>query len=117
MNAEDITSLHRSRQAYVYVRQSTQHQVIHHQESQKRQRNLVERAVELGWPRERVVLVDEDLGQSAATSQDRLGFQKMVTQAALGQVGIILALEVSRLSRGNRDWFHLLDICAVTSTL
>ena len=117
MNAEDITALHRSRQAYVYVRQSTQHQVIHHQESQKRQRNLVERAVELGWPRERVVLVDEDLGQSAATSQDRLGFQKMVTQAALGQVGIILALEVSRLSRGNRDWFHLLDICAVTSTL
>jgi len=117
MNPEQITSHHRSRQAYVYVRQSSQHQVIHHQESQRRQRNLVQRALELGWPGEGVIVVDEDLGRSAASSQERAGFQKMVAQAALGKVGIILALEVSRLSRGSGDWYHLLDICAVTSTL
>jgi len=117
MTPEQITANHRSRLAYVYIRQSCQHQVIHHQESQLRQRGLVHRAHGLGWPQERIILVDEDLGQSAAQSQERSGFQKMVARAALGKVGIILALEVSRLSRGNRDWYHLLDICAVTWTL
>lgn len=117
MNPDNITASHRSRLAYVYIRQSTQHQVHYHLESQRRQRSLVERAVELGWTCDRVTAVDEDLGQSAARGQDRAGFQKMVAEAALGNVGLILALEVSRLSRGNRDWYHLLDICAVTGTL
>ncbi len=117
MTPDQITANHKSRLAYVYIRQSCQHQVLHHQESQRRQRSLVQRAHALGWPQEHIILVDEDLGQSAAQSQERSGFQKMVAQAALGKVGIILALEVSRLSRGNRDWYHLLDICAVTWTL
>jgi len=117
MNSEQITSAHTSRKAYVYVRQSSQHQVIHNRESQRRQRGLVNRARALGWSREQVVLVDEDLGQSGAHAQKRFGFQKLVAAAALGEVGIILALEVSRLSRGNQDWYHLLDICSVTRTL
>jgi DNA invertase Pin-like site-specific DNA recombinase len=117
MNPDQITSEHRSRPAYVYIRQSSQHQVVHHAESQRRQRHLVERALRLGWKLERIVEVDEDLGQSAGRSQLRSGFEKMVAQAALGQVGLIVGLEVSRLSRGNRSWYHLLDICAVTGTL
>jgi len=117
MNPEQITASHRSRLAYVYIRQSSYHQVLHHQESQRRQRGFLEQALEFGWPRERVVLVDEDLGQSAARSQARSGLEKMVAEAALGNLGIILALEISRLSRGNRDWYHLLDVCGVTGTL
>ena len=117
MNREQITAQHRSRFAYVYIRQSTAHQVAHHLESQRRQRALVERACELGWPAELVVQVDEDLGISASGSQHRLGFHDMVAQVALNKIGIILAIEVSRLSRSNRDWYHLLDICAVTCTL
>jgi DNA invertase Pin-like site-specific DNA recombinase len=117
MNREDITSSHRARTAYVYVRQSSLHQVAHHQESLRRQRQLEDRAVELGWPRDRVVVVDEDLGYSAARGGRRSGFAQMVAQAALGHVGIIFALEVSRISRGSRDWYHLLDICAITRTL
>lgn len=117
MNPSEIAVGHRSRLAFVYVRQSTQHQVFHHRESQCRQRSLQERAVDLGWNRDLIRVVDEDLAQSAARCQDRTGFQKLVAEAALGNIGIILALEVSRLSRNNRDWYHLLDICAVTRTL
>lgn len=117
MNSEQITRDHTRRQAYIYIRQSTQHQVIHNRESQRRQRQLVERACDLGWPRDQIVLIDEDLGQSGAHTQKRPGFQKLVAAAALSEVGIILALEVSRLSRGSQDWYHLLDICSVTRTL
>jgi len=117
MTPDQIQSSHKRRLAYVYIRQSSQHQVIHHQESQRRQRGLVKRACDLGWPRDQVVLVDEDQGQSGAHTQKRPGFQKLVAASALGKVGIILALEVSRLSRNNQDWYHLLDICSVTRTL
>jgi DNA invertase Pin-like site-specific DNA recombinase len=117
MNREDITSDHRARVAYVYVRQSSLAQVAHHPESQRRQRQLLHRALELGWSQDRIVVVDEDLGHTAARSGQRSGFQQMVATAALGQVGIILALEVSHISRGSRDWYHLLDICAITKTL
>lgn len=117
MNRDQITSGHRARLACVYIRQSTLRQVAEHPESQRRQRALVERALDLGWPRERVVLVDEDLGRSAARTGQRLGFHDLVAQAALGKIGILLVLEVARLSRSNRDWYHLLDICAVTATL
>lgn len=117
MNREEITAEHRSRRALVYVRQSTEQQVLSHRESQRRQRRLSERALELGWPRELVASVDEDLGESASRSSTRRGFEGLVAEAALGKVGLILALEVSRLSRGNSDWYHLLDICAVTRTL
>jgi excisionase family DNA binding protein len=117
MNPNEITSGQRSRSAYVYIRQSTQHQVLHHQESQRRQRSLQQRAADLGWSCDLIRIIDEDLAQSGARSQGRTGFQKMVAEAALGNIGIIPALEVSRVSRNNRDWYHLLDICAVTGTM
>jgi DNA invertase Pin-like site-specific DNA recombinase len=118
MNPDDITAQHRARLACVYVRQSTLHQVLHHQESQRRQRQLVERALELGWPDDRVTVVDEDLGHSASSgSQRRRGFEDLVTQTAMGNIGLILGLDVSRISRANRDWYYLLDICSVTQTL
>jgi len=117
MNADAITATQRARRAIVYIRQSTERQVLENKESQRRQRDLVERAVDLGWPREQVVQIDEDLGKSGASTQDRSGFRHMVAEAALGGVGIIIALEVSRVSRSNHDWYHLLDICAVTGTL
>ncbi len=117
MNPEQITANQRSKAAYVYIRQSSEGQVLHNKESQLRQRALVKRALELGWPSESVVEVDQDLGQSASRSNRRSGFHKMVADTATGQVGIILALEVSRLSRNNQDWYHLLDICAISGTL
>ena len=117
MNPDQVTALHRSRLAYVYIRQSSQHQVLHHQESQRRQRDLKTRATALGWPDQLVHIIDEDLGRTAARGHQRSGFAGMVAEVALGKAGIILALEASRLTRGNRDWYHLLDICAVTGTL
>lgn len=117
MNRDQITANHRSRLAMVYVRQSSYHQVIHHRESQRRQRNLAERAKELGWSDELIRVIDDDQGKSASRSGSRFGFDDMVATAALGKVGIILALEVSRLARGNRDWYKLLDVCAITNTL
>jgi DNA invertase Pin-like site-specific DNA recombinase/DNA-binding XRE family transcriptional regulator len=118
MNPNDIAAHHRSRLALIYIRQSSPHQVLHHRESQLRQRCFQQRAADLGWPTERIRVIDEDLGQSATNRhQDRTGFQNMMAEAAIGHVGIILALELSRLSRSNQDWYHLLDICAVTGTL
>ena len=117
MNPEQVTAFHRSRLAVIYIRQSTYQQVVHHQESQRRQRGLRQRATSLGWPPDKILEVDEDLGHSASRSSYRLGFHELVSQTALGKVGLILALEISRLSRANRDWYHLLDICSVTSTL
>ncbi len=117
MNRDQITAKHRSRLAIVYVRQSSYHQVIHHRESQRRQRNLAERAKELGWSEELIQVVDDDQGESASRSGSRFGFDDMVATAALGKVGIIFALEVSRLARGNRNWYKLLDVCAITDTL
>jgi DNA invertase Pin-like site-specific DNA recombinase len=117
MNADQITPGHLARLAYVYIRQSSLHQVYHHQESQRLQRRLGQRAEQLGWPSERIVAVDEDLGETASRSGQRAGFEKMVAEAALGNVGIVLTREVARLSRSNRNWYHLLDVCAVTGTL
>jgi DNA invertase Pin-like site-specific DNA recombinase len=84
MNPEQISSTHRARVAYVYIRQSSVQQVLHHQESQRRQRALVERAVQLGWARERVQLLDEDLGRSGARTQRRSGFERLLAAVALG---------------------------------
>ncbi len=117
MNRDELRDTHRSRLAYVYIRQSSMHQVQHHRESQRRQRGLLERAVEFGWPREQVTVIDEDLGHSGARSERRSGFEKLLADVAVGLVGIVLSLEVSRMSRGNRAWYHLLDICAITKTL
>ena len=117
MNLEQISAHHLSRMAYVYVRQSSRHQVTNHLESQRRQRQLVERPLALGWRQEQIAMVDDDMGRSAARGQVRNGFTEMVSETAMGKVGIILAIEVSRLSRSNHDWYHLLDICSVTHTL
>jgi DNA invertase Pin-like site-specific DNA recombinase len=112
-----ITEAHRRRRAVVYVRQSTLAQVERNVESTARQYALRERAVELGWPAESVVVVDEDLGRSGASSDGRFGFKELVAEVGLGHVGLILALETSRLARSSADWHQLLDLCALTGTL
>jgi excisionase family DNA binding protein len=117
MNREQITTEQQSRLAVIYIRQSSSYQVSHNLESGLRQRNFVERATELGWSEDRALVIDEDLGESASRTGKRSGFEKMVAMAALGEIGIILAIEVSRLARANRDWYHLLDICSITGTL
>jgi DNA invertase Pin-like site-specific DNA recombinase len=115
--SEKVTTRHLARLAYLYVRQSTVRQVFENTESTTRQYALRERAVALGWPTERIVVVDSDLGHSAASAVDRAGFQTLVAEVGLGHVGIVLGLEVSRLARNNSDWHRLLEICALTQTL
>ncbi|HEV2819860.1 MAG TPA: recombinase family protein [Solirubrobacteraceae bacterium] len=112
-----ITEQHRCRRAVVYVRQSTLGQVERNAESQARQYALRDRAIELGWPPGSVAVVDEDTGRSGATSDGRLGFKELVAEVGLGHVGLILALETSRLARSSADWHQLLDLCALTATL
>ncbi len=114
---QKVTSSHLQRDAYLYVRQSTVRQVFENTESTQRQYALRERAVALGWPIERVVVIDSDLGQSGASSTDREGFQKLVGEVGMGRAGIVLGLEVSRLARNSSDWHRLLEICALTDTL
>jgi DNA invertase Pin-like site-specific DNA recombinase len=111
-----ISATHLSRQAYLYVRQSTLRQVLENTESTKRQYALRERAVALGWKPEQVVVIDSDLGQSGADT-DRVGFQRLVAAVGIGEVGIVLGLEVSRLARSSSDWHRLLEICALADTL
>lgn len=112
-----VTADHLKRDAYLYVRQSTLRQVSEHGESTARQYALKQRAVALGWPLDRVVTIDEDLGRSAAGSQERAGFQKLVGEVGTSNVGIVLGLEVSRLARTSIEWHRLLEICALTDTL
>jgi DNA invertase Pin-like site-specific DNA recombinase len=112
-----VTADHLRRAAYLYVRQSTLRQVFENTESTQRQYALRNRAVALGWPVERIVVIDSDQGQSGASAADREGFQRLVTEVGLGRAGIVLGLEVSRLARNNADWHRLLEICALTRTL
>ena len=112
-----VSPNHLDRDAYLYVRQSTLRQVVENTESTQRQYALRERAIALGWPIERVVVIDCDQGQSGATAEDREGFQRLVAEVSLGHAGIVLGLEVSRLARNNSDWHRLLEICALTGTL
>jgi len=114
---QKVTSIHLSRNAYLYIRQSTLRQVFENTESTKRQYGLRQKAIALGWPEERIVVIDSDLGQSGASAADREGFQRLVTEVSLGRAGIVLGLEVSRLARNNTDWHRLLEICALTDTL
>src|SRR6267142_7074834 len=112
-----IKPAHLQRDAFVYVRQSTPSQVEHNRESTERQYALANRAVELGWPREQVTVVDEDLGLSGASADQRSGFARLIAAVAMRLVGIVLGLEVSRLARNNSDWYRLLDLCTMTDTL
>ena len=114
---QKVTASHLRRDAYLYVRQSTLRQVFENTESTRRQYALRERAVALGWPVERVNVIDSDLGKSGASSADREGFQKLVGEVGMGNAGIVLGLEVSRLARNSTDWHRLLEICALTDTL
>jgi len=114
---QKVTASHLRREAYLYVRQSTVRQVFENTESTRRQYALRERAVALGWPIERVHVIDTDLGKSGASSADRAGFQALVSAVGLGRAGIVLGLEVSRLARNSTDWHRLLEICALTDTL
>ena len=111
------TCQRRCHDAYLYVRQSTVRQVFENTESTRRQYALRERAVALGWPIERVIVIDSDLGKSGASSTDREGFQKLVGEVGMGRAGIVLGLEVSRLARNSTDWHRLLEICALSDTL
>jgi len=108
---------HLQRMAYVYVRQSSLAQVQHHQESTRRQYRLKERALRLGWRQEQIEVIDEDQGQSGASAESRSGFKRLVSEVALGQVGAVFGLEVSRLARCCSDWYRLLEVAALSDTL
>lgn len=112
-----VRPAHLGRAAVVYVRQSTPGQIERNLESTERQYALVERAVELGWPRRAVEVIDEDLGVSSSAGTPRSGFARLTADIALGRVGIVLGLEVSRLARSNADWYRLLDLAGITDTL
>jgi len=112
-----IQRIHLQRQAVVYVRQSTLRQVHHHQESGRLQYALKDWAVAFGWAPHQVVVIDEDQGQSGASTVGRPGFQRLVAEVGLKHVGIVLGIEMSRLARSNSDWYQLLDLCALSHTL
>ncbi len=112
---EKIQSQHRNRAAYVYVRQSTGHQVRHHHQGRQRQYDLADRARELEFAR--VIVIDEDQGKTGSGLVERPGFATLLSAVCGGEAGAVFALEASRLARNNRDWHHLIDLCALTETL
>ena len=112
-----ITAQHLERDAYLYVRQSTARQVLENTESTQRQYALRDRAVALGWPLERIHVLDCDLGKSGSQSAGRDGFQKLVGEVALGKAGLVMGLEVSRLARNSADWHRLIELCSLAGAL
>jgi DNA invertase Pin-like site-specific DNA recombinase len=112
-----ITPQHLERDAYLYVRQSTPRQVLENTESTQRQYALRDRAVALGWPLERIHVLDCDLGKSGSQSAGRDGFQKLVSEVALGKAGLVMGLEVSRLARNSADWHRLIELCSLAGAL
>jgi DNA invertase Pin-like site-specific DNA recombinase len=117
MSTAHIAATHRERMAYVYVRQSTLWQVSEHQESTERQYRLQERALDLGWPPTAIEVIDEDQGRSGSSAVTRTGFRRLVSEVSLGQVGIVLMLEASRLARNSSDWHQLIELCGLSHTL
>src|SRR2546421_8812982 len=111
------TTAQRAKIAYVSIRQSSLMQVTRHAESTDLQYSLVERAIALGWPRERVELIDEDLGKSGAQAEARGGFQRLLAEMSLARVGLVLSFDASRLARNNHDWYQLLEVCSIFGTL
>jgi len=114
---DKIRPTHLDRRGTVYLRQSTLKQVHEHRESTARQYALRERAIELGWPAERVDVIDEDLGQSGSSAEQRTGFQRLAEDVTHGRVGAIFALEISRLARSSADWHRLLELCGLADVL
>src|SRR5215472_13910898 len=117
MSSELITLRHLARKALIYIRQSTPHQVLTNQESLRLHYALQERAVHLGWRPEAVEIIDTDLGLTGTAAAHRAGFQRLVAQVTLGQVGIVLSCDVTRLSRNCSDWYPLLDVCGYQGCL
>jgi DNA invertase Pin-like site-specific DNA recombinase len=117
IDSSKIQASHTQRAAFVYIRQSTPSQVEYNRESTARQYALAERACQLGWSKEQVVVIDEDLGLSGSGVDKRAGFARLTSEVALAHVGIVLGLEVSRLARNNADWYRLLELCGLTDTL
>lgn len=112
-----VTQQHLAHDAYLYIRQSTPRQVLENTESTQRQYALRDRAVALGWPLERVHVIDCDLGKSGSQSAGRDGFQKLVSEVALGKAGLVMGLEVSRLARNSADWHRLIELCSLAGAL
>jgi DNA invertase Pin-like site-specific DNA recombinase len=112
-----ITDRHLGKLAIVYIRQSSVQQMFDHQESRARQYALADHAAALGWPRERILVIDEDQGRSGRTVEQRPGFQRLLAEVTMDHVGLVLGLELSRLSRSSKDWYHLLEVCAIFGTL
>jgi DNA invertase Pin-like site-specific DNA recombinase len=112
-----ILDLHLDRLAVVYVRQSDPQQVLNHRESRERQYALADHAVALGWPRDRVMVIDDDQGQSGRTADQRGGFQRLLAEVTMEHVGLVLGIEMSRIARNNRDWHNLLEMCAIFGTI
>jgi DNA invertase Pin-like site-specific DNA recombinase len=112
-----VTQQHLEHDAYLYIRQSTPRQVLENTESTQRQYALRDRAVALGWPLERIHIIDCDLGKSGSQSAGRDGFQKLVSEVALGNAGLVMGLEVSRLARNSADWHRLIELCSLGGAL
>jgi len=112
-----IRDVHLDRLAIVYVRQSSPRQVMENRESRERQYGLADFAQRLGWPPDRIAVIDEDQGLSGRTAANRPGFQRLIAEVSLNHVGIVLGLELSRLSRSNKDWHQLVDVCGIFNTL
>ena len=115
--SEKIADHHLQRLAIVYVRQSTQQQVLEHRESTARQYALTDRAIALGWPSVAVEIIDEDQGRSGSSAEGRSGFQRLLAEVSADRVGLIIGLEMSRLARSCKDWHALLEVCAIYRTL
>jgi DNA invertase Pin-like site-specific DNA recombinase len=112
-----VTEQHLKHDAYLYIRQSSPRQVVENTESTQRQYALRDRAVALGWPLERIHVLDTDLGKSGSQSAGRDGFQKLVSEVALGKAGLVMGLEVSRLARNSADWHRLIELCSLAGAL
>ena len=112
-----VTTAHLAKLAYVYVRQSSLSQVLHHGESTAIQYQLVDRATQLGWPADRIQVIDEDLGKSGTSAAHRSGFQFLMSELGLGRVGVVVSLDASRLARNNSDWYRLIELCSMVGAL
>src|SRR5258707_13419157 len=112
-----VTEQHLKHDAYLYIRQSSPRQVVENTESTQRQYALRDRAVALGWPLERIHVLDSDLGKSGSQSAGRDGFQKLVSEVALGKAGLVMGLEVSRLARNSADLHRVIALWSLAAAL
>ncbi|WP_165074054.1 recombinase family protein [Paludisphaera rhizosphaerae] len=117
LRSSKILDVHLDRLAVVYVRQSDPQQVLNHRESRERQYALADHAAALGWPRDRVLVIDDDQGMSGRSADRRGGFQRLLAEVTMEHVGLILGIEMSRIARNSRDWHNLLEMCAIFGTI